>query len=144
MTCSNCGYIQQENLIASVKSIICPTCGAEMTPDTKEGWMRYSYLKQTEVNVQENPHAQKIEDLKILSFESLETDNYGRTYAELQIQAVTSKDSTSFRMAVCFLDVTDHAPCQVILPTVLLLPGLFMESQRKKAKKKFGMGTPRQ
>lgn len=143
MICSKCGCQQPDSSLSSIKSLVCPICGAEFTPETKEGWMRYSYLKQSEDNVQNNPNAQKITDFNIIKIENIEEDGYGRTYAEVTIRAATANDTVNANMAVCFLDVTDHAPCQVVLPTILLIPGLFVESQKKKAKKKFEMGKPR-
>ena len=143
MICSQCGCHQPDSALASIKSLVCPLCGAQLTPETKEGWMRYSYLKQSEANMQNNPNAQKITDFNILKIENIEEDGYGRTYAEITILAAASDNTTNLLMAVCFLNVTDHAPCQVVLPTIPLFPGLFFESQRKKAKKKFEMGKSR-
>ncbi len=141
MFCSKCGKQIADD------SVFCPGCGAKLQgnapeepklPTTKEGWMLLA-VKDAIAAGLKNP-----ESAKFSSFEQIETDSFGRTYAEIIVYATNSYNAVvPTRYAIGFYDVTDSGPCQVIPKSLYMLPNMMVGAQRKVAKAMMKMGKPR-
>ena len=141
MFCSKCGKQIPDD------SVFCPGCGARLQggapeepklPTTKEGWMLLA-VKDAIAAGLKNP-----ESAKFSNFEEIETDSFGRTYAEIIVYATNSYNAVvPTRYAIGFYDVTDSGPCQVIPKSLYMLPNMMVGAQRKVAKAMMKMGKPR-
>lgn len=143
MYCSKCGKQIADD------SKFCPGCGAKvdgsdertsntLLPTTKEGWMLLA-VKDAIAAGLKNPDSAKFSE-----FQEIETDSYGRTYAEIIVYATNSYNAVvPTRYAIGFYDVTDSGPCQVIPKSLYMLPNVMVGAQRKVAKSMMKMGRPR-
>lgn len=140
MFCSNCGKEIPDNVA------FCPVCGTKtllkestepVQPKTKEGWMLLA-IKDAIASTLKDPYS-----VKYGSFEKIDIDEYGRTYAEIIVHGKNSYGAyVPSRYAVGFYDVTENAPCKVIPKSLYLLPPLMVGAQRMIAKKLMKFGSP--
>ena len=144
MFCSKCGKQIADD------AVFCDGCGAKVgggdagatqtnaLPTTKEGWMLLA-VKDAIAAGLKNPASARFSN-----FEQVETDQYGRTYAEIIVYATNSYNAVvPTRYAIGFYDVTDNGPCQVIPKSLFMLPNMLVGAQRKIAKSMMKMGKPR-
>ena len=143
MYCSKCGKQIPDD------SVFCSGCGAKVgggaaaepepsLPTTKEGWMLLAVKDAISAGLK-NP-----DSAKFGTFEQIETDAYGRTYAEIVVHAANSYNAiVPTRYAVGFYDVVDNGPCTVIPKSLYTLPNMMVGAQRKVAKSMMKMGKPR-
>lgn len=77
-------------------------------------------------------------------FENLDSDAYGRPYAEPVVRAKNSYGAyVPTRYAVGFFDVRPDASCMMIPESLYVLPGIMVGARRKVAKKMMKFGNPR-
>ena len=141
MFCSKCGKEIPDN------SAFCSACGAQLgtvapgapaQPATKEGWMLAAVRETIEAGLKDP------DSVKYGTFENIEIDAYGRTYAEMVVRAKNSYGAyVPTRYGFGFFDVTDSAPCALIPKAIFVLPGVMVGAQRKIAKKMIKFGSPR-
>ena len=128
----------------SDRCVSCPNCGfplaemkkEEVKPTTKEEWMELVAKPLVAMQLK-NP-----ESIRFDGFDIIDTDAYGRTYAEFIVHATNSYGAyMPSRHCMGFYDVTDTAPCVGINGTLREIPSVLPNVQRASVRKymKFGM-----